>query len=259
MSSRASSVHVADAGAFFDERAEGYDLAYDARGADGYALRSRMAAVLRLLGSGPGDILDAGMGPGRLLAELAERGWNVSGIDASREMVDAARRRLPDSAELLLEGEIEALPFPDASFDAFVATGVLEYAELETALREAGRVLRPGGLAVVSYPNPRAWYGVWKTRAWYPAVRAAKRIARRPALALPHGSRLVPPNSFRSLLSRAGLECFRSEHTSYLAIPSPVDRLVPRATERLGLALDRRGERFAPLLATQVVYAARRG
>lgn len=258
MSSGASSRPAADGGAFFDERAERYDRAYDARGADGYALRSRMAAVLRLLGNGPGDVLDAGMGPGRLLAELAARDWTVSGIDASREMVIAARRRLPSSAERLLEAEIEALPFPDASFDGFVATGVLEYADLESALREAGRVLRPGGLAVVSYPNPSAWYGGWKTRAWYPTVRAAKRIGRRPPLALPRGSRLVPPPGFHILLAGAGLECFQRESTSYLAIPSPLDQLLPRAAERLGVVLDRRGARFARVLATQVVYAARR-
>src|SRR5438093_9682034 len=92
--------------AFFDDRAGWYDGAYDRENADGYALRSRMQAVLRLLGDGPGAILDAGMGPGRLCAELQARGWTVSGIDASREMVAAARARLPDAAERLLEAEI---------------------------------------------------------------------------------------------------------------------------------------------------------
>ena len=63
--------------------------------------------------------------------------------------------------------KIESLPFADGSFDAVLATGVLEYSELERALPELARVLRPGGLAVVSYPNPRNLYGLWKTRAWY--------------------------------------------------------------------------------------------
>src|SRR5690242_2504292 len=139
-------------------------------------LRTRMAAVLRRSGDGPGAALDAGMGPGRQWVALAARGWTVSGVDASEEMVDAARARLPEAHDRLLVAPIEALPFADDSFDLVTATGVLEYAAVPAALAEIARVLRPGGRAVVSYPNPRAVFGMWKTRAWYPAVRAGKRV-----------------------------------------------------------------------------------
>ena len=56
-----------------------------------------------------------GMGTGRLCAVLDRRGWRVSGIDLSPEMVAAARRRLPQLAERLVEGPIEQLPFDDGS------------------------------------------------------------------------------------------------------------------------------------------------
>ena len=172
-----ASLHPAplDSGAYFDDRAALYDRFYD--GPSGYALRSRMAAVLDLLGAGPAEVLDAGMGPGRLLVELAQRDWVVHGIDASAEMVAAARRRLPRDAARLIHGRIESLPFPDASFDAAVATGVLEYANVGHALGELRRVLRPGGTAVVSYPNPGNLYWFWRTHVWYRAVGAAKRLA----------------------------------------------------------------------------------
>lgn len=256
MSSRASSAPRPEAGAYFDERAARYDLAYD--GPAGYPLRSRMEAALRLVGDGRGDALDAGMGPGRLVSELARRGWTVSGVDASAEMVAAAQRRMPEAVERLVQGEIESLPFADGSFDAVVATGVLEYSELERALPELARVLRRGGLAIVSYPNPGNLYGLWKTRAWYRIVRAAKRIGRRPPLVFPQGARAQSPERFRELLAAAGLQPERTVYTAYLAVPAPVDELLPGLMERLGRRLEQNGPALGRWLAGQVVYAARR-
>lgn len=244
--------------AYFGERVSRYDGAYDRIDADGYALRSRLYAVLGLVGHGPGEFLDAGMGAGRLCAALAMRGWTVSGVDASAEMVDAARRRIPAAAERLTKAAIEDLPFPAASFDAVTATGVLEYARVPLALGELARVLRPGGLVVVSYPNPHALYGMWKTRLWYPAVRATKRLLRRPDPRMPHGAGELPPEQFVELLLAAGLEPDAQRLTSFLALPAPLDRILPRTAARLGARLERVAPKAGNRLATQVVYRARR-
>jgi ubiquinone/menaquinone biosynthesis C-methylase UbiE len=242
-----------DAGAYFDTRAGRYDDAYDRVNADGHALRARMDAVLRLLGHGPGTILDAGMGPGRLCAELADRGWTVSGIDASTEMVAAAGRRLPDAADRLVQAEIETLPFESESFDAVAATGVLEYADVRRALAELARVLRPGGRAVVSYPNPSALYAHWKTRVYYPAVRGVKRAAGKRVRDLPQGAGVIPPPRFTPLLVAAGIEPNDIVYTSYLVVPSPLEDLVPALAARISSGLE--GGRGARRLATQVVYS----
>ena len=99
-------------------------------------------------------MLDAGMGPGRLTAELDKRGWTVWGVDGSANMVSLARARVPKAADRLLEARIERLPFGDDRFDAVVSTGVLGYVDdLEVALRELARVLRPGGRLVFSVGN----------------------------------------------------------------------------------------------------------
>ena len=246
------------AAAAFDERAQAYDRAYDAPGSDGYALRARLDAVLELVGHGAGDALDAGMGPGRLVGELAARGWRPSGVDAAPMMVAAARRRLPDAAERLVEGTIEALPFPDDTFDLVVATGVLEYSALDLALRELTRVLRPGGRAVVSYPNPRALYGIWKTRLYYPCVRAAKRVAGRPPQSLPQGGDRVLASRFQRKLVEAGLEPESVAPTSYLVVPSPLELILPVTAERLARRIEGRPGPAAARLATQFVYAARK-
>ena len=67
-----------DAATYFGGRTTLYDSRYDAVNAEGHALRARLTAVLRCLGSGPGEVLDAGMGPGRLCGEFALRDWTVS-------------------------------------------------------------------------------------------------------------------------------------------------------------------------------------
>ena len=243
-------------GAYFDARAHRYDGEYDRP--SGYALRSRMAAVLDLVGDSPGEVVDAGMGAGRLLGELARRGWTVSGVDASAEMVTGARERLPDRAGAIVQGKIEDLPFPDAAFDVAIATGVLEYADVDAALRELRRVLRPAGVAVVSYPNPGNFYWTWRTHVWYRGAAFAKRLLRHPPLVFPPPSPTLTPAAFRARLAAAGLDPEHVRHTSFLVLPSPFDKLLPRTAERLG----RLGERAAPTalrrLSGQVVYTARK-
>jgi SAM-dependent methyltransferase len=245
-----------DPAAFFNEQVARYDSAYEQRGAAGHALRARLEVALRLAGQGPGEALDAGMGPGRLLAELAGRGWAVSGVDPADGMVAAGRRRVPQAASRITRAVIERLPFADGSFDLVLATGVLEYADVPQALAELVRVLRTGGHAIVSYPNAGAGYSIVNTLAFYPTVRAAKRLAGYPPRMGPRGSRRIAPRRFRELLSNAGLEPQRMEYTSFLAVPPPLDMLLPGVAERIGRGLEGSSARLGRVLATQVVFSA---
>jgi SAM-dependent methyltransferase len=171
-------------------------------------------------------------------------------------MVARARRRLDDARDRLLCGDIGSLPFAEGSFDLVVATGSLEYADPRRAVPELARVLRVGGTAIVSYPNPRALYGIWKSRVVYRSV-SAFRTARRSSRPRPQGAGAIRPEGFAELLAVAGFEPPDISYTSYLLVPSPLDLFVPRIAEAAGRTLERAG-RFAPLLATQVVYRARK-
>src|SRR5262245_38909733 len=100
---------LTDVRTFWNARARRYDAHFDEESGDAHALRARMDATLRNVGSGPGHALDAGMGPGRLCEELGRRGWTVWGVDASASMVELARARLPNARERLVVGSIERL------------------------------------------------------------------------------------------------------------------------------------------------------
>lgn len=116
--------------------------------------RRRAAALARM---GPREIaLDVGVGTGDLafgLLEASDPSVSVVGVDLSRLMIDAVRRRAaarvdPRMAPLLASAA--ALPFPDASFDRVVAGfTVRNFGELPLGLREMRRVLRVGGRAVI--------------------------------------------------------------------------------------------------------------
>jgi SAM-dependent methyltransferase len=191
--------------AFFDAEAAHYDASYDADDWAGKFLRKRLQATVAALGDGPGHVLDAGMGGGRLVAALEERGWTATGVDSSPRMVELARARLPKLGERLLVGDLSALPFPAGSFDAAVATGALEYVgDLGRGLGELARVLRPGGSAVVSFPNYRSPHALWRRFALYPAARLAKRVLplSRPAPMRPLHP--IPPGRFEAELTGAG-------------------------------------------------------
>lgn len=246
--------------ALFDAEAPRYDAAYDQPTTPGgYALRTRLDAVLRALDRSPGEVLDVGTGPGRLCAELAGRGWTISGIDRSSEMIARARARVPAAAHRLLEGDLRRLPFADGSFDAVVASGVLEYVpERAAALTELARVLRSGGTAALTMPNPLALQATWRRVFVYPASRAVKRLlpGSRPA---PARRRRPPrPRVFRRMLEAAGLRVESLVYTNYLVLPWPLDGLLPRTAVRVARRLEGRLPRLAWLVATQVVVTARK-
>jgi ubiquinone/menaquinone biosynthesis C-methylase UbiE len=243
--------------AFFDVEAATYDAAYDQATVAGYSLRTRNAAILAALGRGSGDVLDAGMGPGRLCERLARDGYRLSGMDSSPAMVALARARLPEASDRLVEGRLEEMPFHDSSFDAVIASGVVEYVDPpEAALREITRVLRPDGVAIVTLPNRASPYALWKRFLIYPCARELKRL--RPGRRPPPISRPLPSQRcFMATLAGAGLKVESVSYTNYLVVPTPFDELLPVLTTGIADRLER-GQPHARALATQVLFSVRR-
>jgi demethylmenaquinone methyltransferase/2-methoxy-6-polyprenyl-1,4-benzoquinol methylase len=107
--------------------------------------RWRRFLVSRLPADG-GDVLDVATGTGLVAAELVRRGFRVTGLDQSPEMLSVARARFGDRVELV-EASAEALPFSDGSFDHLTFTYLLRYVDDPGAtLAELARIVRPGGV-----------------------------------------------------------------------------------------------------------------
>jgi SAM-dependent methyltransferase len=97
-----------------------------------------------------GKLLDAGCGSGVVCVLGAERGLDVTGIDASPAFIDVARERCPDGQFSI--GDLrEALPFEACSFDAVVFSNSLQFvSNRDDAMREVARILRPGGRVAIA-------------------------------------------------------------------------------------------------------------
>jgi SAM-dependent methyltransferase len=117
-------------------------------------LEPAFRAGLDAVGVGDGTrLLDVGCGAGLALRFAADRGADVSGLDAASGMLEYARRRVPGAE--VVQGEIQSLPFPDHAFDAVTGFNSFQYAaDPAAALSEARRVTAPGGrvLALVWSP-----------------------------------------------------------------------------------------------------------
>lgn len=107
--------------------------------------RWRRFLVSRLPRDG-GRVLDVATGTGLVAAELVRRGFTVTGLDQSAEMLEVARRRFEGTVDVV-EASAEDLPFDDAAFDHVTVTYLLRYVDDPGAtLAELARVVRPGGV-----------------------------------------------------------------------------------------------------------------
>lgn len=148
----------------FDQKlAEQMEVIY--RSAD---IVRRRQLVYEALGASPGErVLDVGCGPGFYSSELLDQvgaQGSVVGLDASPAMLAMAAHRCEGRPNVRFhEADATALPVDDADFDAALSVQVLEYvSDVDRALRELHRALRPGGRVLI-------WDIDWATVSWHSA------------------------------------------------------------------------------------------
>jgi SAM-dependent methyltransferase len=201
-------------------------------------------------------VLDVGCGQGVDLYEFASRGAEVTGIDLTPRHVELARAHLAAMGvdATVVQGDIEQMPFADASFDRVVSNGVLHHTPgIEAALSECARVARPGAeIRIIVYNRNSLHY--WLTlvlvhglarrelfdegsmgRVLARAVEAGARESdARPLV------RVYSPADVRRLLEGAGFRDVRTSVRHYRAEDSPLTYpwrnrgLSPRLLDRIG-------------------------
>jgi demethylmenaquinone methyltransferase/2-methoxy-6-polyprenyl-1,4-benzoquinol methylase len=204
----------------FDRIARHYDLMNMIMTAGVW--RSWQRTFRRHAGIGPGSaVLDVGCGTAELsllLAQMTEPGGTVAGIDISERMLEVGREKVGRSRFRdrirLQQGDALALPFADGTFDAAASAFVMRnVSDLDGALREAARALRPGGrLAIMELSHPPAaiirvpyllyfrhilpLLGTWAARARLPVA---------PYAWLPRSLETFPPaEAFAARIAAAG-------------------------------------------------------
>jgi ubiquinone/menaquinone biosynthesis C-methylase UbiE len=109
-------------------------------------------------------VLDAGCGPGIYARWLADRGAVITGIDACKKMLDHARTRIGDQAELIHANMEEPLDFLEQdSFDGIISPLAIAYVQnLDRLFKEFSRILRKNGWFVFSTEHPFFSYQYFK-------------------------------------------------------------------------------------------------
>jgi SAM-dependent methyltransferase len=196
-------------------------------------------AVAGATAVGPGTrVLDVGCGSGEFCRLAADLGAAVSGIDAAEGMIAVARRQAP-SADLRI-GAMEALPWPEASFEVVTAFNALQFAaDFLAALAEARRVTRPGGRIAICNWSRSGDNDLFTVLA---PLRALQPSAATPAP--PEPPAVGNPGVLESLARRAGLEPVSSAEVD-TPFHAPDQRTLERALLASGdavLAIGHSGE-----------------
>lgn len=139
------------------DQASQFEGRYEGESKDPYSScfvysRKRLQAWLEQVIPAAGNgvrLLDVGCGTGHHIRDLLARGFRVAGVDGSEEMLRIARRINPSVD--IRSADVEALPYEDGSFDWVLSIEVLRYLpDIHQTVNEMGRVLRSGGIAVVT-------------------------------------------------------------------------------------------------------------
>jgi len=212
-----------------------------------YFRRRKLQTSLQLGGFRPGAaILDVGCATGDYTFLLARKGFRMTGIDLSPRSVDTARAK----AEILgirdidfIRSDAETLSeLPSGAFDGVVSFSALRYVErLDAALAAIRRVLRPGGVAALDFPNRHS--------PWFTLLKGPFGVEDHPY------DHLYGSEEIAELLRRAGFRDIRTRRilfTSYLTPTSvlPLFRLIDRVAEPFPIL-----SRFAAIILARGVAA----
>jgi len=213
-----------------------------------YHFHIRRQRVLELIPNELGDILDVGCGPGVMAEAVLERGGTFIGVDLSPEMVNEATALYGDRPKCKFQvGDVEKIEVPSSSFDLVIAMAVLEYlSSPDRMFKEIERVLRPGGLALITVPKRRH---IDRLMVWLatPFRKIAKLFVEPQSDPLPRYS--LQPEELDAAAEKFDLAFAAGRQYQFTPIPYPFTRLAPNACMKVNLACERWADTRNPALS----------
>ena len=208
--------------------------------ADGftYHFHVRRKRVLELLPERLGRVADVGCGPGVMVDAVLSRGGSFDGVDLSPEMAREAREKFGHLSNVSFrEGDVESLTLPDSTYDQVLCMAVIEYlAAPRRAMAEIARILKPGGIAIVTVP--KRWHIDQLTVAATAPARALMRLfSQGTADSLPR-LRMQPEELDKAAVD-AGLTPDGGSQYQFTPIPYPFTRISPNLCMRLNLPFEK--------------------
>jgi ubiquinone/menaquinone biosynthesis C-methylase UbiE len=208
-------------------------------------------------GSAGLQVLDVGCGQGIDLIEYERAGAVATGVDLTPRHIELAHQHLHslDLPAHVVEGDAEELPFADSTFDRVSSNGVLHHTpDIEAALREIRRVLKPGGEARVLVYNRRSFH-YWLFQVLWQGIRHGQlleersmggvlsRGVERSSISARPLVRVYTPGQVRRMMRRAGFVSVSSSVGVFSAIDTPMTDVLRRHTRLLDnpAMLDRLG------------------
>lgn len=175
--------------------------------------------------------LDIGCGAGQLAPILCGMGYKITAFDVSQEMVDltAARCKTAGFKADVLVADVEKMKFSDNSFDVAVAMGVIEYMTTNAPmLKEIKRVLKPGGVAIVTMRNAECFYITWHT--FYKRtietflINLKRKITGKAPYKYMAISKRHSPSEIKQEIKNLGFELVTENYNHFHVLPYPVSK-----------------------------------
>ncbi len=224
----------------FDKFASKGDWSRLYASADGrnYHFHVRRNRVLELLPQKLGRVLDVGCGPGVMTEAVLERGGTFDGLDLSPEMVREAKEKFGHLPGVhFAEGNIEAIDAADNSYDQLICMAVIEYLKTpDQALAEMKRVLKPGGIAIITVP--KRWHVSRVTVAANKPVRLLAKLLG--AATADHLPRLcLQPDELDQAARRVGLIPDGGSQYHFTPVAYPLTRVAPGLTMQMNMPFEK--------------------
>lgn len=235
--------------------AKDYACEYQGNSAVAHFFNTRLRRVSELLGDfQSGRVLDIGCGPAVVGNTFRGRPIEYHGVDISDEMIRECINSFGDDRQFEFSvASMEELPFPDSHFDVVLCLGALEYVlDARIAVSEIVRVLRPGGIIIVTMLNGWSPYRAWQRFVYWKLRNAMLRLARlaRPKeelrgqagcgkVAMKSPSvRLYGEKALRGLLEEKGLAVTDTVYYDFNLFLSPAETWLPGAAVFLSRKLE---------------------